>query len=329
MNQELVNCWDDGIRRAYIIGASRYRHPLIPLETPENDATDLADLLASSHKYHVRRLIEDVSIGRIRGLLKTMQREVGERDRVIFYFAGHGVPPDDEGERAGYLLPESADRHDRDSFLGMQEVGDELQQLPCRHLLVILDCCFAGSFRWARTRPSRDLSAVPEPRIYSERFQHFLRRRAWQLLTSAGAAELAADVLFGRRDEGRTHSPFAQALLDGLGGRADRADGASGADGVITLTELYAYLFQRAIDDRIRQTARYYPLERHEDGEYMFLSPWVSPGALDLPSAVRLEKENNPYLGLMPYDYSESHERLLFGRNVAKRELADFVRSHR
>jgi hypothetical protein len=39
----------------------------------------------------------------------------------------------------------------------MAQINQALLELPCRHFLGILDCCFAGAFRWSSTRIKRQL----------------------------------------------------------------------------------------------------------------------------------------------------------------------------
>ncbi|MEQ9552682.1 MAG: hypothetical protein RIM23_24085 [Coleofasciculus sp. G3-WIS-01] len=100
----------------------------------------------------------------------------------------------------------------------MQELHDALLELPCRHLLTILDCCFAGAFRWASL--SRDLE--PRVKIYKERYDRFISDRAWQVITSAADDQKALDALArrGKTSDGK-HSPFAQALFEALQGTTD------------------------------------------------------------------------------------------------------------
>jgi hypothetical protein len=126
----------------------------------------------------------------------------------------------------------------------MTELSVCLERLPCRHLLLILDCCFAGAFRWSSTR---DLGALSEV-IHRERFDRYIRDPAWQVLTSSAHDQKALDVLSGEtigrrgREPGQNgHSPFAAALLRALEGEADLLPRPRG-DGVITATELYLYL---------------------------------------------------------------------------------------
>jgi hypothetical protein len=72
-------------------------------------------------------------------------------DRLLFYFTGHGFAQDvlnNADELVGFFLPQDA-RPDENTWLSMLQLHDALIKLPCRHLLILLDCCFAGTFRWA------------------------------------------------------------------------------------------------------------------------------------------------------------------------------------
>src|SRR5262249_4750636 len=156
---------------------------------------------------------------------------------------GHGIALDGDDGPAGYLVPQDGRREERGSFLPMTELNAWLERLPCRHLLLILDCCFAGAFRWSSTR---DLAALPEV-IHRERFDRYIPDPAWQVITSAAYDQKALDVLSGETigargyESGRVaHSPFAAALLRAFQGEADLIppprNGRTGGDGVITAT---------------------------------------------------------------------------------------------
>lgn len=310
---------------AVVIGINDYQNGIPELKTAANDAKRLAEVLVQDHGYsdtNVRCLTQDVNGSIIRELLGTLRNEVRSDDRLLFYFAGHGVALEGEDGPAGYLIPQDASRQDADTYLAMTELHDGLSKIECRHMLLILDCCFAGAFRWAATR---DLGAIPDV-IHRERYQRFLQYPAWQVITSAAFDQKALDVLSGntigqRKDEG-THSPFAEALFRGLNGAADlpsseRPDG----DGVITATELYLYLNECVAsateDHRTQQVPGIWQLSKHFGGEYIFLrSPDQEP---DLPPAPPLNEENNPYRGLSSFD--EQHSRFFFGRTELIKKL--------
>ena len=160
-------------------------------------------------------------------------------DRLLFYFAGHGIPQESKDGKdgpAGYLIPQTAKLGDLTTYFPMRALHDALSQLDCHHLLVVLDCCFGGMFRWAS---SRDLIAVLKT-VRREHYDRFIRYPAWQVISSAAHNQEALDLSVDHRrgDENSRHSPFAQALIEGL--QQNKADIIP--DGVITAHELYLYL---------------------------------------------------------------------------------------
>lgn len=316
---------------AIAIGINQYGNGVPPLKTAANDARALTQLLKSAHGYHVLLMVDEVATRRrLHHLLRNwLPQNVTPDDRVLFYFAGHGLAIDGEDGPAGYLVPQDAKSGDKSSFLSMRLLHDSLVALPCRHSLIILDCCFSGAFRWSSTR---DIATHPEV-IYKERFDRFIRDPAWQVITSAAYDQTAFDVLEDNRGTGQTgqHSPFAEALFDALRGDADRFpaphNGQPGGDGVITASELYLYLRDRveiATEERNqRQTPGLWSLRRHDKGEYIFLAP---NHELNLPPAPELNPANNPYRGLESFE--EAQAPLYFGRSQLTEDLQAFVVEH-
>jgi hypothetical protein len=133
-----------------------------------------------------------------------------------------------------------------------------------RHALVILDCCFAGA-----PHGSGGLAAEPA-KIYRERYDRYLEREAWQVLVSTSGDPLALDLLENDRgDGGDARSPFARALIEGLGGAADYLQ-----DGVITADELTRFVRERlALNAELggrRPVPQLAVLGRHGGGRFLF-----------------------------------------------------------
>jgi Caspase domain/NACHT domain len=301
---------------AAVIGINAYAGGIPPLKTAVNDARRVGEILAAQHGYEVVTLLDaDASRERIVALLKQeLPAKVGPDDRVCFYFAGHGVAIDGDQGPNGYLMPADASRADESTFLNMPLVHDAIVGLQCRHMLVILDSCFSGAFRWSGTRA---FSPLPEV-IHQERYDRFVRDPAWQVITSASQDQKALDHLvtgsLGSRDADGEHSPFAMALFEALEGLGDVVP-RKGGDGVITATELYLYIEERlqtaAIEAGTRQTPRLWPLSKHEEGEFIFLVPGAE---VNLPKADPLTFDRNPWKGLAAYDKADA--KLFFGREA-------------
>jgi uncharacterized caspase-like protein len=262
---------------AVVIGIDKYSGDIPPLRSAVADATEVASALARDHGFEIWLLLDhDARLDNLRVMLnERLPSTLGSEDRLLFYFAGHGITlksdgaPMDGRVPIGNLVPVDASRSDPASFLPMRDVHEALDRLPIRHALVILDCCYAGVYRQAAVR-------FPVPMVTEggkERYHRFLSSAAWQLLTAASSDQRAVDVDVlapDRNERGNTHSPFASALLEGLrGGVADY-----NRDKLITATELAMFVRDRVEDapgpSAVFQSPQLSPLCRHDRGEFLF-----------------------------------------------------------
>nr|MDJ0520415.1 caspase family protein [Trichodesmium sp. MO_231.B1] len=201
-------------RLAVVIGINQYTNGIATLRNPLNDAHQIHHVLQQQHNYETH-LLKDANATKeqITTLLtKTLPKQVKEDECLLFYFAGHGIALDGDDGPQGYLIPQDAVAGNSSTYLPMNQVHDWLTALPCRHFLTILDCCFAGAFRWSSTR---DFATAPEE-IYLEHYHRFIEHPAWQVITSASYDETALDALSSLQKDTRStngnHSPFAAAL---------------------------------------------------------------------------------------------------------------------
>lgn len=307
---------------AIVVGVDRYGDGIPDLCSAVADAKAIAEALQADHEFEIRLLVDEEA--RLPDLLELLRVELparlGSDDRLLFYFAGHGLAVDGDAGPAGYLLPANARRAEPDGFLPMHVLHDDLARLPVRHALVILDCCFAGTFRWSTLR---DVEHGVN-RIYRERYERYVESAAWQVLTSTSADQLAFDRLNGDRgDRGAAHSPFARALLDGLTGAADYT-----GDNLITASELAMFVAERVAPAAEaagrRQVPQLFPLDRHNCGEFVFQVP---RRMLELEPAPALAEEANPYRGLQ--SFREQDRALFFGRTEVTRRLVDAISAQR
>lgn len=313
---------------AFIIGINKYRNGISQLKTAVKDAEDIALLLEKTHKYKVYKCL-DATKQQMLDLFAKMKQIVGKDDRIFFYFAGHGIAFDSEKEPQGYLVPADAKSGKKDSLVSMDVLRDILNELPCQHGLIVLDCCFAGAFKWSTS--FRSLLFDLTETLYAERFYRFVEHPAWQVITSSAhdqkAADILSDISLGMREGKITsqsqnfNSPFAKALKQAINleGKADVVRGKR-SDGVITASELYLYLREivekETYEDGKRQSPAIFTLGKHDTkGEFIFLHPGHR---LNLPQA----PERNPYKGLHPYSSEEEDEKTFFGRTKAMDEIA-------
>lgn len=313
---------------AYLVGIDEYEHNIPSLSTPSRDAKRLGKVLEEYYEYETHLYTENISQQNFESLLEEIaEGKTEEIEHIIFYFAGHGLAKDSqEGQLEGYLLPSDAKAADTFSFISMGDLYEALKYRSPHHLLVIMDCCFSGAFRWSSgLRKSTQVLK----NISQEQFQYFLQHKSWQVITSASYDEAALDIISGDKARGEKnqgthlngHSPFAYALIEGLCGKADIIP--PEGDGVITVTELFVYLQNQFLNE-VRPTGHIqmpgqWPLDLHHKGQYIF----QIQKKLDLPTAPELVAANNPYRGLEAYERDQAN--LFFGRKKALEDLVKKV----
>ena len=337
---------------AFLIGINEYQH-INHLKTAERDARLIGHQLETHHGFTTHFLLgEEATLEGIRELIHhTIPQTVNETDskpnRIILYFAGHGIALDSDNEPKGFLAPWDAEKEGEEKLLPMAELHAALKKdkVNCRHGLLILDCCFAGAFKWSSNK--RHVTRRRPPKvIYETLFRRFTRDESWQAITSSSSDQTAADLInhlsLGHRDNGiwkdspfvqqfdwegleeaegqpiniSQHSPFALALYIALQGEGDRIMKGGRGDGIITGREIYDYLRHWVelvtMSLQRRQTPLIIDLPRHDKGEFVFLHP-------KHPAFLSPDPGHNPYKGLLAFE--EADEKFFFGREDAIKNI--------
>lgn len=124
---------------AVIIGIDAYRDDVPPLRCAVADAKALAKTLQRDHGFETWPLLDaGATLSRLVAVLRDqLPAALLPDDRVLFYFAGHGVALDGDRGPAGYLLPMDARRSSHDRFLSMQLYG-ALHSVPTVNALLLV-----------------------------------------------------------------------------------------------------------------------------------------------------------------------------------------------
>jgi len=144
-----VSTTKDNNTFAVIIGNEKYNDEAdVPFA--ENDARIFCEYcqktLGISDK-HIR-LFTNAGYNDIRkavSWLKQGMEAYGGQGRVIFYYAGHGIP--NEADKSAYLLPVDGQGNDIESAYSLAKLYKSLSELPARSVTVFLDACFSGAKR--------------------------------------------------------------------------------------------------------------------------------------------------------------------------------------
>ncbi|MBM4443661.1 MAG: caspase family protein, partial [Candidatus Rokubacteria bacterium] len=197
------------------------------------------------------RVLVDATRTQMMQALTDMRRNLGERDNLVIYYAGHGHL-DREADR-GYWLAVDAERDNPANWVSNADITDALRAMRAKHVLIVADSCYSGTLM-------RDLALrAPEASDLAKLAQ----RRARSVLTS-GALEPVTDV------GGGGHSVFARAFLAAL--RANTT--------VTDVTSLFVTL-RKQVMLGAEQTPQYgdVRLAGHDGGEFIFARPGASLAA--------------------------------------------------
>ncbi len=223
-----------GRREALIIASGQYQDPgLGALRSPSRDAEEFAEVL------------RDQAVGGfgVRGLLDKpghlLREEIDgffadrrPEDLLVLYLSCHGVK-----DVAGQLhFAASTTKLSRLASTGISAgfVYEQVDRCRARKILLLLDCCYSGAFPKGH-----------RPRAGSHAEVKAFEGRGRAVITSCTALEYAFEMDTGQVTGIAAPSVFTAALVEGLRtGDADR-DG----DGLVSVDELYDYLF-----DRVRET---------------------------------------------------------------------------
>jgi tetratricopeptide (TPR) repeat protein len=117
-------------------------------------------------------------------------RQLTAEDKLIIYYSGHGYFE----KPVGSIVPVNAPADTDAGFIPNSTFIDYFKTIPAKHILLILDSCFGGSFA---TTKDVEIDKVVER----------VEQKASRKFMSSGSIEEVSDGIVG------TNSPFAKALV--------------------------------------------------------------------------------------------------------------------
>lgn len=134
---------------ALIIANEDYKR-VAPVPFAKNDGNIFAEYCKKTLGVPEKNvyLVENATLGDIKyhiNLIKKIADAFNGEDRIIFYYAGHGIP--DEAQKTSYLLPVDGYGNDATSGYSLESLYAELASIPAKSTLVFMDACFSGAQR--------------------------------------------------------------------------------------------------------------------------------------------------------------------------------------
>ena len=282
---------------ALVVGVDDYGSlGMARLSNAESDATAVARYFGAQ-RYQVTQLIgaQAATKAKVDAAVRAIAARIGDGDRFVFFFAGHGKTRRTEGVDVAYLVvPGGHDRNDPAALISTGDIADWSRQLDrARHQLFIFDSCYAGLMGQFQTRAGTD----ERPQFDSEVFlvRDLASRRVRQYLSAGGEDQ---EVL----DNGpKGLSWFTYFLLKGMEpGVASRR-----ASGLITFSELASYV--QALSANPKHTPAFGSLAGHHGGEYLLLS--TAQGTPKLPPLPSISRQTLRDLGFLTRSDAPSRSR--------------------
>lgn len=228
----------ESVNHAILIGINDYDY-FPKLRTAINDVNKLGDLLSNQYGFSVK-IIENATRKEIINSIADYRRSVGVNDRLIIYYAGHGIL--DKRADEGFWLPVDAQKTDFSNMISNSTITSLVRSMPAKHVLLMVDSCFSGKL-------TRGVSISFE----SNEYDRMDNARSRTVLTSGGLEPV--------EDGSGQHSIFAKSLLRILENNPSK----------MFSSALFQRL-RRAVVLNSDQTPEYADLMRagHEGGEFIF-----------------------------------------------------------
>jgi hypothetical protein len=222
---------------ALLLGVSDYKN-MKKLSLVNDDLDKMQKFLLSIGFHVVRVQNERLTAANVRSPQDYFANKINPDDRLLVYFAGHGLHRVERGRERGYLAlinaPASGEVSPGDA-IAMDDFVAWTRRIAAKHLLVLLDACFSGlAVRGFDIKLEvRSGGSAPQPQAQPD------PRTLYRLSMQPGRYLLMA----GNETQEAIASPtwtgglFTHGVLQGLGGLADTQ-----RDGFVTTRELYPWL---------------------------------------------------------------------------------------
>lgn len=145
LNELIHQNANTGTFKALVIGIDDYADSNIAdLETAENDAVKMADILRSEYGFEVTSLIgTQASKKTIYDSLRDLANHTKPTDSILIYYAGHGDL--DRLYDDGWWIPQDATHGNPLTYLENVQVQRAMKTMNAKHVLLISDSCYSGT----------------------------------------------------------------------------------------------------------------------------------------------------------------------------------------
>ena len=251
------------------------------------DARELTNTLVDKYsfeEYPTNLYNESATRANIFTAFCSLNQSVTENDSVVIFFAGHGNM--DPHSNRGFWIPFEG-TNDRSTWIENSVIKDFINDCPAKHVLLIIDSCFSGTFL-TNTR-----------NVNLERSYLDLKSKKSRWVICSGGKEKVSDGI------DKEHSPFCKLILRFLKKNENKN---------FSVSEIFNYI-HLLIKKDTKQTPQSNIISNigHEDGELVFTVNnddfnYNHVKTIGIPNSENLKKE---YLSNI-----ESENKLSVGKEI-------------
>jgi len=226
------------------------------LRNPISDANAISKELEDSYGFNAE-IIENPAKERIFTVLNSyLSKSYAEDAQLLVFISGHGIFNEKTSE--GFFIPSDGKGEDviQSSYLPHTRLERIISNIPCPHILLVIDACFSGTFdediALNRGGPAFGRPGDTPDKQRLDFIEDKLKYKSRLYLTSGGKE---------RTSDGTQYSPLTEHFLEGL-----RSFG--GEDQLLTFAELIPYM------ENTDPIPRWGQFKGHEPGGgFLFIRP--------------------------------------------------------
>lgn len=245
---------------ALLIGNQEYTKGLESLQTPIADIRSLKKILKNNYGFEKVVTVENGTKKEIINALYSLQTKIKKNDNLLIFYAGHGEQEKDFGGKGFWIPvdgkpPYAESKEYLSSWIPNSLVHDIIQVSKAKHVLLVSDSCFSGTFK-ASTR------GLARQKVTSQNGSSALNQEIYNLASLTSRKAISSGDLEPVTDSGSGgHSIFAYHLIKVLNEKK-----------VITAKQLFQKI-RSPITQAVKQQPQYFIIDRKKDqgGDFIFL----------------------------------------------------------
>lgn len=111
-----------------------------------NEGERLKEILDEKYVFEEVKFVKNPTVSSFFEAFSEIQSKLREQDNLFIYYNGHGdIATNASGQKMGFWVMSDSKRKQKSTWVLNKDVKNVLDQINCRHILLVVDACFGGS----------------------------------------------------------------------------------------------------------------------------------------------------------------------------------------